>query len=408
MLVLEHQLGVDLLHTAILGRGYDTSGSAGTATVGMTVLYTMAMVFGYAVFHGLIAHLCIRGAIRYLRTEDTPLPPPSRPEPRYPKRRAAPVVVDGWGPTRRPHRPSSPVAARSRFRIGERPLLWKEVYHGAGTSAGWRFGPVYGSALGIGLVVLLLAFALASPEIWPMGRPFTLVAAYPFIRDGVNPTVRGLGILLAAAWCGGVAWRAAGCITRERQQRTLAGLLTLPIDPAVVLGAKWLGGPLRYRWLAYILLAVWTLGLLSGALHPAAVPLLAVATVVHVAFLTSLGVWLSLVSRTTLWAYLGMALMLLLMFVGPWVALLYVDLLGGSTPGEGWWDDFAQIGLNPPRSWWFLGFSWDDFRDDVLRMDALRETLGATLTGLAIYAVAAGALWLAACRRFRTEQPSAG
>jgi hypothetical protein len=181
----------------------------------------------------------------------------------------------------------------------------------------------------------------------------------------------------------------------------------LPTDREMILGAKWLAGPVRYRMVAYALPAVWTLGLVTGALHPVGVLLLMAATAVHVAFLASYGVWLSLNSRNTLWAYLGMALMLLLMFAGPWVALLYSQLLASGGGGaETWWDWFAQVGLNPPRTWWYLGYSWDDFRTDVLDPNAgLRGPLGATLAGLGVYAVAAGALWLAACHRFRVEQP---
>src|SRR5262249_49879604 len=160
--------------------------------------------------------------------------------------------------------------ARPRYPVGDRPLLWKEVYHGANQTVRWPFAAVYGTALGVGAVVFAMALALASQWIWPEGRPVTLVAAYPFVRDGVNPVLRALGILLAGSWCLGVAWRAAGCISRERERRTLGGLLTLPGEREDVLGAKWLGGPLRFRWLGYCLLAVWTLGLLTGALHPAA------------------------------------------------------------------------------------------------------------------------------------------
>src|SRR5262249_33732292 len=136
--------------------------------------------------------------------------------------------------------------------------------------------------------------------------------------------------------------------------------------------------------------------------------LLAAAVTVHVAFLASFGVWLSLNSRNTLWAYMGMGLLLLLMFVGPWVALMYSQLLAPGGGEEGWWDQFANVGLNPPRTWWFFGLTWDEFRDDVLHGDGpLRGPLGATLAGLGIYLTAAGALWSAACRRFRTEQPGA-
>jgi hypothetical protein len=291
---------------------------------------------------------------------------------------------------------------RARYRVTDPALLWKEVFHGAGPTAGWTFWGVYlpVATFGVVLAAVLLMSALIA---WREGNGRPLADTYRVTRDGLNLVVRGLGIVLAGAWCVGLAWQAAGSITRERDRRTLDGLLALPVSRTAVLGAKWLGGVLRLRWLGYLLLAVWTVGLVSGALHPAAVLLLAAACATHVAFLASLGVWLSLVNRTTLWAYLSMALMLLLMFTGSWVFFIYSQLLGVGPGGGGWWDDFVEVGLNPARCWWFLGFGWEEFAGEVWGGGLFRGPLGAALAGLFVYATAAAALWLAACRRFRGE-----
>lgn len=409
---IERHLGVTLLHDAFLGPGTDWGASSATF-VGVTGLQLGAMLFAYALVHGLIAVLCLSAAVENLRGQSSVEPvrprPVGRPEVERPgvaRQPARVIEVEGWDPEPLPawlqHRPPS----RRRYPVSDPPLLWKEVYHGADPTVSEPFWAVYGSVLGIGFLLAVLGVSLGQASIGRPGQP-TWHEVYALVRDGVNPALRVLGILLTAAWCLGVAWRTAGCITREREGRTLGGLLMLPTDREAILGAKWLAGPLRYRHVAYALPAVWTLGLVTGALHPVAVLLLALATAVHVAFLASFGVWLSLNSRNTMWAYLGMGLMLLVMFVGPWVALLYGELLGSSgTGGETWWDDFAQVGLNPPRTWWYFGYTWDDFRTDVLDLNGgLQGPLGATLAGLGIYAVAAGALWLAACRRFRTEQP---
>src|SRR5207249_8809034 len=140
-------------------------------------------------------------------------------------------------------------------------------------------------------------------------QPFPLQALANFLHEGVNPILRFLAVLAASGWCLAVAWRAAGSVARERDRRTLGDLLVLPVSRLAILGAKWLGGPLRFRWLGYLLTALLTVGLLSAALHPLAAFLLGLAVVVHVAFLASLGVWLSLENRNTQWAYLSMALM---------------------------------------------------------------------------------------------------
>jgi ABC-type transport system involved in multi-copper enzyme maturation permease subunit len=406
LLLLERQLGVNVLHQACLGWGDIRGPDAAPAAVSLSGLQVAGMVFDYAVVHGVIALLSLRAAIEHLRGD----PPAFR------RLRRAPVlphgavrVVGGWDPQEPavqdeapvPSRPPDARPGRVRYPVSDRPLLWKELYHGATPMAGSSAWAVYGTALGLGLLPPLFVMVLA--------LPFTVEAAYPIVRDGVNAVLRAWTILLAAAWCLGAAWRTAGSITRERERRTLVGLLTLPTDRAAVVSAKWLGGVLRFHLLGVCLAAMWTGGLLTGALHPAAVPLLAMAIAVHVAFVASLGVWLSVVCRKTLWAYLGMALVLLLVVVGPWAEYLYRNPPGGSWGGQGRWAEFAQIGLDPPRTWWFLGFSWVDFRNEVLEgQGPLRGPLGAALAGLGCYAAAAGVLWLLACWRFRREQAGGG
>src|SRR5205823_4791729 len=133
-------------------------------------------------------------------------------------------------------------------------------------------------------------------------------------REGTAGVLRGLAILLAGWWCVTAGFRAASSVSRERDQGTLDGLLTLPVGRAAVLRAKWLGSILRWRIAGYGLASVGVVGLLSGVLHPVGLLLLAVACASLLVFLASLGVWLSLVSRNTLWARMKMALGLLVVF----------------------------------------------------------------------------------------------
>jgi hypothetical protein len=128
---------------------------------------------------------------------------------------------------------------------------------------------------------------------------------------------------------------------------------------------------------------------------------------VQIAFLASLGICLSLIARNTLWANFMMALMLLLVFVGSWVILVYTALLTGSRPvqAQRWWHTFSEYGLNPPRTWWHLGFNYDQFNGEVVRdMGLFRGSYGACLAGVLAFAVAAWVFWWAAKVRFRQEQ----
>ena len=98
--------------------------------------------------------------------------------------------------------------------------------------------------------------------------------------------------------------------------------------------------------------------------------------------------------------------MLLLMFAGSWVAVIYYEVLFGGylSSSPDWWDDFYEIGLNPVRTWWYLGLNWDEFRQQTFSDEGgLRGTLGSTLAGVGLYAALAGLLWLTARRQFSKE-----
>jgi ABC-type transport system involved in multi-copper enzyme maturation permease subunit len=278
--------------------------------------------------------------------------------------------------------------------IGNHPLLWKEVYHGA---------------LDYSLIILVVIVPLIVVVFLVLALLFQAAVEgksyYAFARDFINPAVRVVCLILAGLWATNVAFLAGRSITREREQQTLDSLLTLPVDREAILGAKWLGSVLRGRYLGYCLATFLGLGLLSGAIHPLGVLLMALAYAIHIAFLASVGVCLSLVCRNTLWANLTMALMLLLVFVGASVVLVYSQALGATAAKEGPWVTFSQYGLNPPRSWYHLGFSWYSFHSEILPGDGLfRGTYGATLAGLLTFAVASGVFWLAARAQFRREQ----
>jgi hypothetical protein len=61
-----------------------------------------------------------------------------------------------------------------------------------------------------------------------------------------------------------------------------------------------------------------------------------------------------------------------------------------------------EVGLNPVRTWWYLGLNWEEFRLEALDADrGLRGTLGSTLAGMSVYAALAMLIWFGARRDFR-------
>jgi ABC-type transport system involved in multi-copper enzyme maturation permease subunit len=403
MAVLEHDMGTGALQLLLFGRSPGFMG--GTPAGGGGLLELAAMVATYGFTHVMIAGFCLCLAIAVVRAvalgqaESGPLRPPPAEPARLPVVRPDPRTA-GRVPVRRRPLPREP---RGEFYqavpIGAHPLLWKELYHGT-----------YGHGLG-GWMLLVVAAPLLLPVCLVLLAMFLSalvdgrVTYLTFVNQYINPTIRVFCVLIGGFWVTSVAFQAGRSITREREQQTLDSLLMLPVDREHILGAKWLASVLRGRAFGYALVVFLFLGLITGAIHPLGVLLMALAFVIHIAFLASLGVSLSLASRTTLWANFTMALMLLLTFVGSWVVLLYSEALGGYQPSQGWWTTFSEYGLNPPRTWWHLGFTWQQFDRDFLHGgEQVRRSYAASLAGLLTFAVATGVFWLAACRQFRREQ----
>jgi ABC-type transport system involved in multi-copper enzyme maturation permease subunit len=410
VLELEHALGLEMLHRAILGPGYAWNASPSSGPFNSSGIMPMTLTF--VVLHGVIASVCLTYAVTWLRDELLPRAPTQPSLRPHGPRVVQEVVMGGWEPAPRPRSWDEPMRPRPthapdgyRHPVTDSALLWKEALHGAGELSGLTFAATYARVVGVGLVLCALVTLANLRSITPSGTQSRLEALVAFSGDTLNPVLSGVGAFLAAAWCIAAAWQNVGSITREREQRTLAGLLVLPTSRAAILGAKWLGGPLRYRFLGFAVAGVWTVGLLTAAFHPVAVLLLALATAIHLASLSSLGVWLSLASRNTFWAYLTMALMLMLVFSGSWIVLVYSELLGTTAPREGWWDMVIQVGLNPGRAWSFLGLSWAEFPHGVRDARSVPETLGAVAVSVGAFAALGGLLWWASWQRFRDEQP---
>jgi len=137
----------------------------------------------------------------------------------------------------------------------------------------------------------------------------------------------------------------------------------------------------------------------------------------HIAFLASVGVWLSLASRTTLWARVTMA-MVLLVFLGISLRSMLPDVRVGNgvqssatSPGPLPWDLLpwrrfvAESGANAPGAWWFLAFSPDDYGAALSTGNSyFVGRLVVAEGGILGYALAARLLWALACRRFKDEQ----
>ncbi len=351
------------------------------------------MVTYYAIVHGGIGLLAVLFAVALLRPTE-PLLRPAEPPPLAEISPRPPPEAILLPEPAGSHRPSPPV--------GDDPLLWKEVLHGSG-----RVPPRLSHELAMPGVVVAVVAGIA----WVMvilrwlgdrgGRPLGEVIAE--IAGVMNVLLRvGVAILLTIA-CAGIGFRAAGSVVRERARHTLDGLLTLPLSQEAILRAKWLGSVLRMRHLLYLAAAGWLVGICTGALHPLALPLLVLTVAAQLAFVASLGLWVSVSARSIPWAHVVIAVLLLLFFSGGWLIWLYTEPppadLVGPEPA-----DLVLIGFTPWRIWWALTFPL--FGSEPVA-GATGVEAGLLAVGAVAYSLAAVALWRMAVRRFKDKQDRA-
>jgi ABC-type transport system involved in multi-copper enzyme maturation permease subunit len=197
------------------------------------------------------------------------------------------------------------------------PLAWKERYVvGVVESAEdrqYREAGCTAVALALGVVVILFLTGAGAYLERPRGE------ARP-----IGPWAAG-GMIAVGTWILGAATGAAGSLCRERQRQTLDSLLTLPVDRARIVWAKWRAAAPR-GWAVGLIGAV--LGLLGfapvclAAAGPVAVvAILAVVLfpLIGFAFAVSCAMWLSGRCATTNRAMLFLVPVLVGVVFGPWV-----------------------------------------------------------------------------------------
>src|SRR5262249_3557353 len=105
---------------------------------------------------------------------------------------------------------------------------------------------------------------------------------------------RGMGAAVACLLLLCVAIRAATTIAGERERQTLDALFMTPLGAGEILVGKWLGCVASIRWGWLWLGAIWSLGVVRGELHPAALLLMVIAWWIYAAVLAEIGMWFSL------------------------------------------------------------------------------------------------------------------
>ncbi|WP_435017450.1 ABC transporter permease subunit [Tundrisphaera sp. TA3] len=270
--------------------------------------------------------------------------------------------------------------SRSRFRRGWRerppcsddPLLWLELHPSRASLPLLALGFAL-NAVWLGLVGYVLSwFAIPAfaelirdgyaagnpslPDIHPVAR--ALVGKFSRVPSGTAPgqarlefniVLRQATAIIGFVYVLVVAGTAAESIVNERERDTWPGLLATPLSGREILRAKMIGAFLRARSLAYYLLALWTMGLVLGSIHPLGFLASLITLVVSTWFLAAMGMASSLWGRNRNEAT-GMALL-------PVMLTSLLGLLPFRRPGLA---ELLLAGVSIPYQFWAAPLSRED------------------------------------------------
>jgi ABC-type Na+ efflux pump permease subunit len=212
---------------------------------------------------------------------------------------------------------------RPRPACGDDPVLWHELHCTRAMSGASMLVDRLLNVVGIGLLayatswLAVPAFAelLQSgygstpgkpvvPELSPIAR--VLIGKLMSLPVGLTPgqarwefniALRQTTGLLDLLYVLMVAGAAAESVAVERERDTWLGLIATPLTGGEILRAKMLGSIWRTRGVAVLMLALWSVGLLAGAVHPLGFLAAVAGLGVSCWFLAALGVSVSMWSR---------------------------------------------------------------------------------------------------------------
>jgi ABC-type Na+ efflux pump permease subunit len=328
----------------------------------------------YAAIHGAIAVLCCVVSAARLRNWGSVLPSRT-PEPQviHFVRRDGTILI----------RRQTPIWPTKAPRLTGHPLLWKELHFssalpkGPGTQAVWSF-----------LVILGLFFFFLT---------LLICALLEFRSEAVNIWMRVGTLLISAVLLLRIALRSSVAFSSERERQTLDALLATPQSDGAILWAKGWGSiyTVRYGW--WTLAAIWGLAILFQGLHPLVAPLLIASWLAHAALIAGIGLWFSLVSRTSLRATIYTLLSAAALYFGPILPSIFFWSVGNSHGEPAWFGDFRMCGISPFANLLVLACYSGDFYEEP----RFSNYFVAALVGIPVTAVVATAVWGLVWGRFQ-------
>jgi hypothetical protein len=193
-------------------------------------------------------------------------------------------------------------------------------------------------------------------------------------------------------WLLAVAGAAASSVTVEREKDTWVNLTATPLTGGEILRGKVLGAMWHQRGFAAVVIALWALGLFTGAVHPMGILASLAVVALLTSFVATVGVYSSLRASSTSRAMTS-ALTILACFNGyPLILFLwFMDSLS-------WESSYSALGAMPSLVAWSMisprsfETAWRTIRTPAVLPPMKIFLAGMILSVLCIYAVSALAL----------------
>lgn len=283
-----------------------------------------------------------------------------------------------------------------RFRppIGEMPMMWKELYIEGRMKLNWLAWGVVAAlvilTVGSGLFIIgvyIWAILFDHPPRW---WEFSMAMNIWFRIAGTG--VMALMVLI-------VAVRASTSIASERERDTFDALLTTPMSAETMLGAKLIGclTSLRSAWIWFG--SMTAIAILTGGVHPLAVPIVLGSWFVYATFFTMVGMWFSMACQSSMRATVYTVMTTLFLGGGHWVVIGFccympIGILSRGGPG-----DLLEVmmkfqaGMTPPAVIALYSFSWENLAQDFRHQDEWKHVMLFALFGLVLWAAGCLVMW---------------
>jgi ABC-type transport system involved in multi-copper enzyme maturation permease subunit len=224
-----------------------------------------------------------------------------------------------------------------------------------------------------------------------------------------NPLIRYGGFLLLCNWIIATGIRAASSVTRERDRDTLLSLLMLPVDRKEILWAKWYACWSQGKIFPYFLIGLLVIGVFFGRICGLYAPLSIGYCIVLVALSISLGLLVSVRSRTGFRATIFFFLIWIGIFIGPYFLAEMVPAITRSYESSPNTElaiyEFCR-GLSPIQVWQTLNlplYSVSYRGEEAIPHEVLAPCVWGAAASTLLAMLLAWILWKWACWQFERE-----